>query len=383
MPRTSEAWFLYAGDGSGKDGPGTLVRESFELPDLRPDEVLVEPLFGSWEANIDHAIRRDPLDICFMRGEEKMIPGNGSVVRVLEVGTEVDGLEVGQVGLPSLSFKADSFGYPILCSGYDMPGRHGTMATRLNMKADWIVPIPQDTRHSYAQWAAFSVRYPTAWSNWELAYGTFRLQVEEEEMSVLNVWGWGGGTSFAELDLARRQGHRAVMLSGNPHHQAQIAASGIEVVDRLQFGPLDFCGFKATPDRMEAYAKAEAALLEEVGRRTDGKMVQVFVEMIGEPVYRATLKALSRQGVLTTAGWKLGMREQFLRAQECIQRHQHIYTHFARRKQMEAAVEFAESSGWVPKVDERIYEFGEVLELAEDYRKGRTGLFPCYRVGGE
>lgn len=112
-------------------------------------------------------------------------------------------------------------------------------------------------------------------------------------------------------------------------------------------------------------------------------MVQVFVEMIGEPVYRATLKALSRQGVITTAGWKLGMRVQLLRAQECIQRHQHLYTHFARRQQMEAAVAFAESSGWMPQVDERIYGFDEIPELTRDYREGRTGLFPCYRVSGD
>ena len=58
-----------------------LVLEDFELPDIGPGEILAEPIYGSREGNMNHALQRKPIDICRRRGEERVILGNGFVAR--------------------------------------------------------------------------------------------------------------------------------------------------------------------------------------------------------------------------------------------------------------------------------------------------------------
>src|SRR5437868_480966 len=89
------AWFLYPGR-PGDSGPSSLVLEDFTLSDIREGEILAEPLYGAWGANMNHALDRKPIDVCRHRGEERVILGNAGVVRVLEVGSAVGGLRPGQ-----------------------------------------------------------------------------------------------------------------------------------------------------------------------------------------------------------------------------------------------------------------------------------------------
>ena len=84
MAVTTEAWVIYA--GNGEPNPAELRKEQFSFPDIREDEVLVEPIFGCWEGNMSHAIARQPIDICLQRREEKAVVGNAGVVRVLKPG---------------------------------------------------------------------------------------------------------------------------------------------------------------------------------------------------------------------------------------------------------------------------------------------------------
>ena len=116
---------------------------------------------------------------------------------------------------------------------------------------------------------------------------------------------------------------------------------------------------------------------------TKGRMVQIFLDYIGEPVFRATLAALAREGVITTAGWKEGMSLSILRALECINRRQHIHTHYASWPQGWAAVAFAEENGWLPDVGSKIYSFDQIPQLARDYEAGRTDMFPIFTINPE
>jgi NADPH:quinone reductase-like Zn-dependent oxidoreductase len=258
----------------------------------------------------------------------------------------------------------------------------GCLATKIKLKEHELLAIPDGSTHSLEQWAAFSVRYITAWSNWRIAYGTFRLLIGEEELARPNVWGWGGGTTLAELDLARRFGCDAVMLSGNAGRLQAIAKAGVTPLDRRQFGDLgyDEKRFANEPAYRRAYLQAEKAFLDEVRQRTSGAMVQIFVDHVGSAVFRASLKALGREGVIATAGWKTGMTLSFLRAVECIERHQHIHTHYARYQEGLDAVAYAEREGWLPEIDERIYSFDEIPELAERFLSNDLGMFPIYAI---
>ena len=335
MTVKADAWVLYAGDDPKKPVPGDLVRETIEVPDIEDHEVLAQPLYGCWEGNMLHAVQRTPVDVCHQRKEEKVVLGNAGVVRVLKVGKNVRSVEPGQNAIIFCNGVEDKWGYPEKILGFDAPNTMGCLATRMKLTDRQVIPIPENTRHSMAQWAAFSLRYITAWSNWELAHGVFRLLVHWDEMASPHVWGWGGGVTLAELDLARRHGCRTVMMSGNEIRLQTIVKTGVTPLDRRQFGPLSFDekAYKADPEYREAYKAAEGHFLDTVREMTNNKMVNIFIDYIGGPVLRPTLKALSREGVITTAGWKEGMQMSTVRAIECIQRHQHVHTHYARYPQ--------------------------------------------------
>jgi len=385
MSISSTGWFLHIASPDQNGKPGTLIKEDFEFPDVTDDEVLAEPLYGCWEGNMEHSLARRPIDVCRMRGEERVIIGNAGVVRVIAVGKDVKNLKPGQAAILFGSSQVDRFGYPERMLAYDASGTMGCLATRIKLKGRELIPVPDPTRHSLAQWAAFSVRYITAWSNWELAFGTFRLQVGADELAHPHVWGWGGGTTLAQLQLAQRQSCRTVMLSGNDAHLAQIRRTGVPVIDWRVFGELFFDDKRYAEDSSfrRAYTQAERCFLHKVAEQTGGEKVQIFVDYIGSPLFRATSKALSRQGVITTAGWKEGMNITYLRSLECIERHQFIHTHYARRSQAIAAVAYGEEHNWMPELDERIYSFYEIPELAARFPRGETGYFPVYSVNAE
>jgi NADPH:quinone reductase-like Zn-dependent oxidoreductase len=384
MSRKADAWVLYAGE-SDKPTRAKLVRETIEISSARANEVIVRPLYGCWEGNMGHALNRRPVDICKQRGEQKVVIGNAGVVRVVEIGENVKTVKPGQTAIIFCTGIEDRWGYPEKILAYDAPGTMGCLSTLMKLNERQLISIPDRSVHSLPQWAGFSLRYITAWSNWELAFGVFRLSVSEGECLQPHVWSWGGGVSLAELDLARRFGCRTVMLSGNDHHLTSIPQFGITAVDRRNFGEVscDEKRYKADPEYRKSYKDVEHAFLEEVKKRTDGELVQIFLDYVGSPVYRLTLKALSREGVIATAGWKEGMEIWHLRAKECIDRHQHVYTHYARYPQGQKAVLYAELNDWMPKVDARIYSFDEIPQLAEDYEAEKTDYFPCFSVNPE
>jgi NADPH:quinone reductase-like Zn-dependent oxidoreductase len=379
----ADAWLLYAGE-SDTPSRATLARETIRVAPPGPGEVIAEPLYGCWEGNMGHALNRQPVDICRQRGEPRVVIGNAGVVRVRACGPDVTTLRPGQNAIIFCTGVEDRWGYPDKILAYDAPGSMGCLSTVMRLRERQLIAVPDDTRHTLPQWAAFSLRYITAWANWELALGVFRLSVPEDECPSPHVWGWGGGVSLAELDLARRNGCRTLMISGSDHHLASIPC-GISRLDRRCFGDLSFDEQRYGEDSgyRARYRDAERCFVEAVRRLTDEEMVQVFLDYVGLPVYRLTLRALSREGVIATAGWKEGMEMRHLRAKECIDRHQHVHTHYARYAQGLAAVRYAEETGWMPCVDGRVYSFDEIPELADDYEAERTSYFPCFSVNPE
>lgn len=378
---TSEAWVLYR--GKGEAGPAEFKREPFSFDDLADDEVLIEPIYGCWEANLSHALARKPIDVCSQRGEEKVVLGNSGVVRVLKSGPSVIGLKPGDIFVFFGGSMLDPSGYMMLAHGYDAPRTVGLLAKQTKVRAHNLLPLPPDTRHPLKQWAAFSVRYITAWSNWKVAHGAFRLQMTEAEMPSPFVWGWGGGTTLAELDLARRFGCRATMMCSKPERSAVIEKLGIHAVDRRQFKDieLDEERIMTDSDYRSAYQKSERAFLELVRQRTDGAGVSIFLEFIGRPVFLATLKALGRQGVIATAGWKHGMTLTHNRAVACVKRHTHVHTHYARPSEAVAAIRYAEETGWMPPITDEVYAWEEVPRLARDFEAGRIdSYFPIFQI---
>jgi NADPH:quinone reductase-like Zn-dependent oxidoreductase len=380
----AEGWFIYqATDRELKKRiPAQLRRETFRIDKLEDNEVLAAPLYGCWEGNMGHAITRKPIDVCRFRGEERAILGNSGVVEIVDVGKDVKTVRPGQKAIIFCVGEEDWFGFPKTIMGYDARGTMGCLATYMKGRDRQFIPIHPKSRHRLEQWAGFSLRYITAWSNWEMALGTYRLSVTAHELASLNVWGWGGGVTLAELDLARRFGMKSVMISGSDRNLETIRSMELVPLDRRKFGNLQFDKKKYKKDKgyTSDYHKAEKSFLEEVVEMTSGRKVQIFIDMIGEPVFHVTLKALGRGGVVTSAGWKEGMTLGLTRAMECIERHQHIHTHYARYSQGWQAVAFAEGNAWIPPKPEKVFSFDDIPQLAEKYGQGDTGLFPTFEI---
>ena len=125
----------------------------------------------------------------------------------------------------------------------------------------------------------------------------------------------------------------------------------------------------------------EQGILDQIDRITNGRGVSIFVDNVGGPVHRTTLKALAREGVLTTCGWKRGMRTTVSRAMECISRHIHVHTHYARYDEGIEAVEFAEQNGWMPPPTQRVWSWDEIPSLFEQYSQGAIdSYFPIFSI---
>jgi NADPH:quinone reductase-like Zn-dependent oxidoreductase len=382
----TQAWILDRRPprGHGADGGRAALRlGTHEFAEPGDDEVLVEPILGCWEGNMSHALCRDPIDVCQARGEASVVLGNAGVVRVLRPGREAAGLREGDLCLVFCNGVSDPSGYPLAIYAYDAPGTTGLLAKRTKLGARQLIPIPEGTRHGLAQWAAFSLRYVTAWANWKSAFGCWRVLSDGPRDREPQVWGWGGGVALAEATLARRFGCAAALMSSDPDRLRLIGSLGLAPVDRRGFAGLAFdpARHDADPEYRDRYAEAERRFLETVRDGTHGDGVAIFVDLIGAPVFRATLKALARPGVVTTSGWKQGMRLSSVRALECLGWHTHVHTHYARYHEGVEAVRFAEETGWMPRVDGHVCPWEGVARLGDDSARGGTrSYFPIYQV---
>lgn len=382
MIRT-EAWVIRRGEDSA---PAELELEDLELSDLQPDELLVAPIYGCWEGNMSHALRRKPVDICRLRLEDRVVLGNSGVVRVIATGREVTDIQEGDACVLMPIGATDKHGFLTRVFGYDTPGSVGLLAKRTKTKRQQLFRIPPDCPHHLKQWAATSIRYATAWDNWKVAFGTYRLQMTEADDPEPWVWGWGGGVVLATLQLAARAGCKVAMIASSDARLAQIEACGIQPVDRRTFADLQYDAARLETDQAyrERYLTSERTFLRAVNRITDGRKVAVFIDNIGTPVYRATMRALARQGVITTTGWDRGALLSTNRIEVCMNRQQHVCTHGVRTHEAMAACAFMAASDWVPPMPTEIWSWSEIPRLAARFGNGEVETyFPLFEVNPE
>jgi NADPH:quinone reductase-like Zn-dependent oxidoreductase len=277
----------------------------------------------------------------------------------------------------------DDLGFTKKVYAYDAPHTIGLLAKKTKIHEKGVIPIPKNSYFSLKQWACFSIRYVTAWANWKAAYGCFRAVLPPEECPRPFVWGWGGGTTLAELELSKHYGCSAAMISSTEERLDLIRQKGITPIDRRNFMNLSFDEkrYQIESGYKKEYQDAEEAFLQIVKEHTQGKGISIFIDFLGLPVIRASLKALACPGVLATAGWKAGMRVSHFRAIECMNWHMHVHTHYARYNDGLEAARFAEERGWMPEVNDHVYPWEDIPRLAMDYTQEKTSTyFPLFSV---
>ncbi len=378
----TKAWTIE--HGQGLKTPAELIEREVEVQLLEPDDILFAPIYACWEANLQHAIQRQPVDICQQRQEEFIIIGNACVSKILAVGKDVTNLQVGDICLGYGGVKVDAYGYPETVFGYDAPKSFGALAKVSKAKKHNMIPLPKNTQFSLPQWAAFCARYVSAWSNWQVAFKCWKAQMEKAATREHFVCAWGGGVSLAELQLAQHEGFQTIMISSNESRLHQIKQEGITPLNRKEFLNLNFNPKKYFKDQAfrEQYQKDERLFLKKIYELTAGKMASIFIDNIGLPVYRASIRALARQGVIATCGWKLGMELSNFRAIECINRHTHVHTHYATYEEVAASIQYAEQHAWMPAINSTsLYQWEEVPRLSKLYEQGAIdSYFPIIEI---
>lgn len=355
----TEAWVLHP--QSDTDRPRFSLT-TYAFPDIKAQEVLAEPLYGCWEGNMEHALLGSPMNLFKQRGENEIVIGNAGVVRVLRWGEAVTDLKEGDVCLLFCVGDLDDYGFPRTILGFDSPGTMGVLAKRARFRHDQLIRLPQDSALSLRQWAAFSLRYITAYSNWKSASQVWRAQMEDAFPRECHVVGWGGGVSFAQLELALMDGCQATLISATETHRSAARRRGLNALERSA-GP-------------EGDERLFAQLLE----LTSGRGASIFIDNIGAN-FRLTLRALARQGVITTCGWRENMVFPLSRASECIARHTHVFTHYAPRRHGVEAVAFAEARGWAPEIADKTYAWEDIDKLATSYVSGEMqDYFPIFEI---
>jgi NADPH:quinone reductase-like Zn-dependent oxidoreductase len=380
----TEAWVLNDGD---KDASweSLFKKETISFDDISDTEILVEPLFGGWEANMTHALERKPVDLCRKRGESKIVLGNSGIVRVLKPGRSVSHVKEGDLCLFFAISRLNCFGYlsTYFAFGYDEIGSIGLLTKRMKVLAHHLVPIPNNSKVLLHQWPIISLRFATSWSNWHASKKCLEAQVSREEYPEPYVFGWGGGVALGELLLAKEEGFKTAMIASSDERLEYIKNLGIIPIDRRHFPDLyyDPEKYKSDPSYRKRYIVSLKNFRDIVNEITEEKGVSIFIENIGAPVYPATLRVLGCPGVITTSGWKEGMNVDVTRAIECLQRHVHVFTHAARQSELEVCVAYAAKNNWIPPDNSPIYDWKDIPQLVHDYNSGKiTSYFPTFQV---
>lgn len=381
------AWVIHERD-KNKDKEPLFKKEIVFFDDISEKEVLVEPIYGGWEANMTHALQRKPIDVCRKRREPNVVLGNSGVVRVLKTAFKVTRVKEGDLCVffgYSPNNRVNQLGYvdTYFAFGYDEPGTIGMLAKQTKLVEHQLIPIPQHSKLSLHQWPILSVRYATAWSNWKVASGCWRAQVSKEEYPSPYVFGWGGGVSLGELLLAKEQGYKVAMITSIDERFDYIKNLGITPVDRREFPDLNYDPekYKSNREYVKKYLASLRVFRNIINEITNGEGVSIFIENIGLPVYPATLRVLGRPGVITTSGWKDGMHLEINRALESHFRHIHVFTHGFGLSEGYECVKYATENNWIPHDTPSIYDWEDIPQLAHDFTNGKiNSYFPTFQV---
>lgn len=231
--------------------PSSLVVE--EVPDLEPGpgEVVIEVA----------AVSINFPDILVVEGSYQNLPprpfspGKEAAGRVLAVGAGVERLAVGQRVLALVEY--------------------GAYAEQLRVPADLVMELPDAM--SYEEAAAFGLVYSTAY------FGLVRRGQLQPGETVL-ITGAGGGVGSAGVQLAKALGARVVALAQDDRKGEVARAQGADVV------------LTSTPE----------TLRDDVLAATDGKGVDIVLEMLGGDFLTQIVRATAWEGRIVIVGFASG-----------------------------------------------------------------------------
>ena len=255
------------------------VRDDLPVPELRArTDVRVRI----------HAAAINHLDLFVVEGlpgitiTPPWIVGSDGAGVVDAIGAEARGVAVGDHVIINPGIGCGSCEYCLadeepLCPRFNVLGEHrpGTIADYAVVPARKLRTIPAAIPWETA--AAFPLATLTAWR-----MIVSRAQVTPRD-TVL-IWGIGGGTALAALQIAKAHGATVWVTSSSDEKLARAAALGTD----------------------HGFNHATLDVAREVRQRTAKRGVDVVVDNVGEATWQRSLLALGRRGRLVTCGGTSG-----------------------------------------------------------------------------
>ncbi len=269
---------------SAHGGPEVLQIIDAPLPTPRPGEVLVRVL----------AVSVNHLDLWVRRGMPGMpiplphIPGSDGTGEVVELGADVDGLEVGDrvLILPGVSSglsQHDARGDDHLSDDYGIRGEHcdGLDREFVALEARYVMKLPGGL--DPVTTAAAPLVFLTAW-------GMLISRAKLQQGETVLVLGGASGVGSAGIQVAKDLGARVISTAGSEAKRELARSVGAdEVLDHH-----------------------DPNWPKEVKRLTEGRGVDVVMEHIGPATWKGSMRSLARNGRLVTCGGTTGAEVSLL-----------------------------------------------------------------------
>ncbi len=357
-----------AGNTDDMDITNVVALDKLELRDVGPDDVRFKVLAVSAEHNINHAALADTINIAEARGG-KIYPGNSALGEVLEIGSNVKNVAVGDIVVTHCNGEPDEYGFPLRIWAYDQPESIGWYGEEAVVGAWQLIKAPLDCGLNLWEMAALPLRAPTAYHLWRRAIGIYRVKVPYERRATINVLGFGGGVSELFLQLAKAEGHNAYFCSGSPERREALEAQGIIGIDQKQFNRF------AGKDDIKAFRK-------HVSQITNGEDMHAVCDMLRGPVFEAGLAVSARMGVNVSAGWQLSQVVTYNSTVMSVKQVTIDHTHYETPMGCEAATELY-GKVFKPTVHKEIYAFEDLPRCFKEMHDNTQTGIPIIRIADE
>lgn len=264
-------------------GPEKLIYEDIETPTVGDGEVLIN-LKTVGLNHFDLDVRGDISG--YLKLKMPHILGVEGAGVIADIGAGVRGFKVGDRVMPQLTISNGrcnrqicncALGMDNICLDFHKIGvtQWGTYAEYVKVTEPNIIRIPDNVSDLDA--AATQVAMATAW---ELVVS--KAKVSQGEDVLINAAGSGVGS--AAVQIAHLAGARVIATAGSDRK-----------LDRArQLGATDCINYN------------DQSIVDEVMKLTDGRGVDVVIEMVGGNILQQSLTALALNGRLSTCGAHAG-----------------------------------------------------------------------------
>ena len=337
----------------GHGGNEVLRLDEVSVPARKPGEVLVRMMAGGLN-RVDLYMRSSGAGITHRLPIILGLDGAG----MIEEADQGSPFRAGEAvviypGLPCEKCEFCLKGEEVLCTRGRIFGEQvdGTFAEFVAAPEGCVMRKPASL--DFVEAASLGVAWLTAW----------RMIVTKAKLlqgETVLIFGVGGSVSLAALMIASSLGARTIVTSRDEKKLERARGFGAAEV---------------------IYDRGVAAIVSRVMELTDNRGVDVAIENVGKAVWPAAMRSLVRGGRLVTCGATTGddppadLRRLFIRQLQV------LGSTLGNRSELAALIDFIESRGLKPHIDEvfALRDIAKGLDRLESGRQfGKIGL----EIGG-